>query len=53
MVLGQVVGMEAGAVIGLDEAQSIGVKLAERKTAAVEVIEDAEIDAHGVMHAGI
>ena len=46
MVLGEMVGVEAGAVIGVDDRQPIGVEIGERAVAAVEIIEDAELHRH-------
>ena len=48
MMLGQVIGVEAGAVIGFDDPEAVLVILGERATAAVEVVENAEIHAGGL-----
>jgi hypothetical protein len=42
VMLGQVIGMEAGPVIGLDDLQPLLVVLCQRHVVAVEVIENAE-----------
>src|SRR5271165_3871904 len=41
-MFGEVVGVDAGAIIGLDQAQPILVVLAERQARMVQVIEYAE-----------
>ena len=41
-MLGHVVGVEAQAVVALDELQSRLVEIRQREVAAVEVVEDAE-----------
>ena len=43
VVLGQVVGIEAGGVVFLQEAQPALVELVERHLASVEMVEDSEI----------
>jgi len=45
MVLGDVIGMEARALVGLDDLQALAVEPLVRTVAEVEVIEDAEF--HG------
>ena len=42
VMLGDVIGVEAGAVIGLDELQPRLVEIAQRLAAAVDMVEDAE-----------
>ena len=45
MVLGQVIGVEAGAVIGLDQLEAVLVLFAERNSSAVHMVENTEL--HG------
>ena len=45
MVLGEVIGVDAAAVIGFDQVESVGVELCERAARIVHVIEHAEL--HG------
>ncbi len=45
MVLGDVVGVEARALVGLDQLQALAVETLDRAPAQVEVIEDAEFHA--------
>ena len=42
MVLGDVIAVEARAVIGLGDGQPVGIELAERHPRVVDVVEDAE-----------
>ena len=44
-MLGEVIAVEAGAVVGLDQLQPVGVELAERHARVVHVVEHAEF--HG------
>jgi len=46
MVLGEVIGVKAAAVIGLDEAKPLFILARQRHGAAIHVIEDAEPDRH-------
>ena len=41
-MLGDVIAVEAGAVVGLGDGQPVGVELAERHARVVDVVEDAE-----------
>ena len=41
-MLGDVIAVEARAVVGLGEPQPVGVELAERHARVVDVVEDAE-----------
>ena len=43
MVLGQVIGVEAGAVVGLDQLEPRLVIVPQRLRPAVEMVEDAEV----------
>ena len=43
MVLREVIGIEASAIIGFDNLQAILVEVSERNALPVEVIENAEI----------
>ena len=47
VVLRQVIGVEAGAVIRLDQLQAALIERAERLVAPVEMIENAEVELHG------
>ena len=44
-MLGQVIGVEPGAIVGLRDPQPIFVERGERRPGAVEMIEDAEFHA--------
>ena len=46
MVLGDVVGEETGAIERLDDLQPLFVIVGERQVVAIEVVEDAEFEAH-------
>ena len=46
MVLGDVIGVEARALVGLDDLQALAIELLVRTVTEVEVIEDAEL--HGL-----
>ena len=50
VVLGQVIGVEAGRVVSLEEAQAALVELVERHVPPVEMVEDPDVHvgAHGV-----
>ncbi len=41
-MLGEVIAPDAGAVIGFDQREPVGIKLAERHARVVHVIEHAE-----------
>ena len=43
VVLGQVVGVEAGLLVALDEREALLELLADRKATLVDVIEDPEL----------
>ena len=42
MVLGEVIAVDAGAVIGFGQREPVGIKLAERHARIVHVVEYAE-----------
>ena len=44
-MLGDVIAVEARAVVGLGDGQPVGVELAERHARVVDVVEDAEFHA--------
>ena len=44
-MLGEVIAPDAGAVIGFDQLEPVGIKLAERHARVVHVIEHAEFHA--------
>jgi hypothetical protein len=46
MMLCEVIGVEPDGVIGFDQPQAITVMVAELEIAAIEMIEDTEIDFH-------
>jgi hypothetical protein len=48
MMLGQVIGEKAGAIVGLDDAQPLLEIIAQRDIVAVEVVEDTEFHAGSV-----
>ncbi len=50
VMLGQVVGVEAGRVVSLEQAQAALVELVERHVPPVEMVEDPDVHvgAHGV-----
>ena len=45
VVLGDVIAVEAGAIVGLGDGQPLGVKLAKRHARVVDMVEDAEFHA--------
>ena len=53
MVLGDVIGVEAGAVIGFDDLEAILVIIRQRRAGAVEMIEDAEFHFFGLIPANV
>ena len=46
VVLGEMISVEAARIVGLDDAKSVGIELAERESAAIKMVEDAEFDPH-------
>ena len=45
MVLGDVIGVKARAVVGLGDGEPVGVELRQRHAGVVDVIEDAKFHA--------
>ncbi len=46
VMFGDVIAVEAGAIIGLDDLQSVFVKLAQRQVAAIDMVENSNLQ-HG------
>ena len=51
MVLGEMIAVEARAIVSLGEGQPVGIELAERHARVVDVVEDAEFHATAPSHA--
>ena len=48
-MLGQMIGVEPGLIVRLDQLQPVLVQLAEGEAAPVHVVENAELDLHGIV----
>ena len=49
MMLGDMIGTKAGAIVLLDELESRLEQVGERRAVVVDVIENAELQSHGVL----